>query len=173
MTTKEFSQRKEKTDQPLIEAFGATLFFLISDVINVSHMQQEMEDLGYKVKRRTVGSLTPVGDVYFNGEKIALIKSMGTYPQITFFKKCRSHARKAAKSKLAIKPIEEIHTVLAWHDVKDKLHCLAGGETIVHFMPQEITVARGEKFLKEVGLYGKIATFKKHDKDTTETLQSL
>jgi hypothetical protein len=46
---------------------------------------------------------------------------------------------KITEDALVIKPIEGIHRILDWHSVKGKMHCLLGGQTVLHLMPAELT----------------------------------
>ena len=38
-----------------------------------------------------------------------------------------------------MKPIKGVHRILEWHTVKGKMHCLAGGQTVLHCTPTIMT----------------------------------
>lgn len=55
--------------------------------------------------------------------------------------------------KYAIEPIIGVHSILEWYDIKEKkMHCLSGGQTVLHFLFIDITNEEIYNFIKDMKL---------------------
>jgi len=139
MTAEEF---KEKF--PLKKKFMdkyQRAYFLVKEVLNINKCEKIVEQYGFTVKRITEHYLSQgilYSEVYFDNKLVATIDLQG-FPSIEFHKRKRKFAKMIEADEDVIVPIPTIHRILDWHDVKGKMHCLAGGETVMHVLPVEIT----------------------------------
>lgn len=151
-----------KTDQKNIsEKYGMLMYFILTNVFNVNSISKIVEEKGYRTERIVLHN-TAFDDIYFNNKVIGRIECTGAFPRIMFYKRNRKHARVFMQH--AIEPIEGVHSVLSWHSVKEKkMHCLAGGETVLHFMPITLTDEQIDSFIKEM----KIEPLVEHSKKSS------
>lgn len=98
--------------------------------------------LGYSVEVRTSDIYEHIHflDLYApKGKVIGTAECQATFPSITFDKGQRRHAKIFEKEPEFIAPIKGVHQLLDWHTVKGKLHCLSGGQTVLHLEKVEPT----------------------------------
>lgn len=162
MNKQEFIERLDNIRRPLSKEFSSFLYMIASDVMNISHMEKQVESLGYTTKReRYPGNGYMIySTILWEGKEIGVIENQGL-PSIMVDKRKRAkHARKFVDLDGAIEPIKGVHRVLAWHDTEGKLHKLAGGQTVINFMPVEITREAMIDFLTKTKLIDKVDEFK-------------
>lgn len=161
MTKEEFMTRHEEFKNRLCEKYGAFLYFLATDILNINYAEKICQIAGFTTERK--GEL---GNVYsllkYNDEVIGSIY-LREFPLIELFKRKRKFAKKLQSHPDIIAPIEGIHGVLEWHTVKGKLHCLAGGETVLHLIPLNITNEMMDEFLTKTNLIDQVEEFKSKD----------
>ena len=125
----------------LIEKYSI-VYFLVRDVLNINKCEDIIKEFGFTVKRITKdykdrGIL--YSEVFYNEKEVACIDLQG-FPTIMFHKRQRKLAKLIINHTDVIAPIPGIHRILEWHSVKNKkLQCLAGGQTIMHILPVELT----------------------------------
>lgn len=78
---------------------------------------------------------------------LVILKVLGLH--LSNYNRKRKYAEKIKNNTIFIKPIKGCHRILDWHKVRGKLHCLAGGQTILHTIPIEIPDDKIQKFIKE------------------------
>ncbi len=150
MNKQEFLKINDSQQKRISEKYGVFMYFMISNLFNVNTLSKIVEEKGYKTERITIHG-TAYDEIYHNNKRIGRIECVGSYPQIIFEKRCRQHAKKFAE--YAITPIKGVHRILDWHDVKEnKLHCLARGETVLHFQSPDISNEKIDKFIKDLKL---------------------
>jgi hypothetical protein len=158
MTSEEFILKYNRWKDPLIKEYGEYLYFLASDVV-IYEIEAKVENLGYKTVRKKIHTNT-FSDILFDGKVIGTIENVGL-PTIMVNRGFRTeHARKFSKLDGVIEPIQGVHRILEWHEVEGKLHKLAGGETIINFMPYEISLEYMRKFSVNMKLIDKVEDFK-------------
>jgi hypothetical protein len=108
---------------------------IIHNIFNINNLREYVESKGYTTKRCTV-NMEAYDEIYFGDKNIGYIKC-SIFPEIYLNKGCRRHGK--GLSEKAIAPIVGVHRVLEWHDIKQKLHCLAGGQTVLYFNEVEIS----------------------------------
>ena len=162
-TKKEFIEYYEGIKARLCEKFGSYLYFLSNDIITLNTIEEKVSSLGYGVERKHNSGIYYT-TITWEEKEIGVINIQGSFPSIEVFKGNRTkHATKFAKLEGVIEPIMGIHRVLDWHEVKGKFHILAGGETIIHFLPLDISVETVIDFLTKVKMIDKVEEFKKHE----------
>lgn len=166
MTKEDFIGRMSKIKNPLCEKYGAFLYFIASDVINISHMEKVCENMGYTTKRkRFEGDSTRIySEIYHDDKHIGVIDNQGL-PSVEIYKRNGKHAAKISAHETIIEPIEGVHRILDWHTTKGKFHKLAGGEVVLHFLPVDITDEMMNDFLTKTKLIDKVGEFKKHEEE--------
>lgn len=164
MKKQDFIEYYEGNKASLCEQFGAYLYFLSNEIITLSTIEERVSSLGYEVERkhsRNCNSYYTI--IKWEGKEIGVIDIQG-FPSIEIYKGNRiKHATKFAKLEGTIEPIKGVHRILDWHDVKGKFHILAGGETIIHFLPLDLSTDTVIDFLTKVELIDKVEEFKKHE----------
>jgi hypothetical protein len=165
----EFMKRFDDIKNPLIEKYGLFLYFLAEDVLNISHMEKQCEAVGYRTNRLKFEHSYSIYSEIFDGsgKLIGVISNQGL-PSIEFYKRKRKFAEPLKNHVDVIKPIKGVHRILDWHTVRGKYHCLAGGETVLHFMPLNITDEDMQKFLSKTNLLDKVEKFKEDERKKLE-----
>lgn len=122
------------------------------NVLGLSKIEKLVEAKGFTTNRISIDR-SAYTEIHFNNKIVGIIEATGNFPTVTFDKGCRKHAEKFLKDDDVIAPIKGIHRILDWHDVKkEKMHCLAGGQTVLHFKPFDFSVEYVGKFLKDTKL---------------------
>lgn len=139
----------------LQDKFGLA-YYLVSDVININKAEELVTKYGYTVERQTddyVSRYFLWSKVFYDGKLVGAIDLQG-FPSIEFSKRTRKIITNSniTQDDLVIKPIIGIHRILDWHTVKGKMHCLAGGETILHLMPTELTDELIQEWVEKLDL---------------------
>ena len=141
MTAEQFKQKfSYAAYKSLMDKYNLA-YFLVSDVIHINKLEALVEKYGFAVERQDKDYLTTNvlwSKVLFENKIVGHIDLQG-FPSIEFYKRKRKLAALVAKDDMVIAPIEGIHRILDWHTVKNKMHCLAGGETVLHVLPEEMT----------------------------------
>jgi hypothetical protein len=146
----EFLEKVESQRERIHKRYGSFMYYFIVDLFNINYISQLIEtNKDYKTVRISSRlSMVSYDEIYYQDNLIGTVRCMGSFPEVTFYKNYRKHALKFKEH--AIAPIMGVHRVLEWHEIKsEKLHCLAGGETILHFMPIEINNKKIDSFIKE------------------------
>ena len=171
MTKEEFIKRCDDIKNPLIEKYGYLLYFLADDVFNIGYMEKQCEAVGYKTKRfQYQHGNSFYSELYDkNDNQIGVISNQGS-PSIEFHKRKRKFAEPLKNHKDVIKPIKGIHRILEWHKVRGNYHCLAGGQTVLHFMPVNITDEMMQDFLIKTNLIDFVEKFKADERKKLEKL---
>lgn len=166
MNKEEFIALHDAVQKPLIEKYGLFLTFLGTDVLTIGYVEKVCEAKGYTSKRVHYGggSIQFYSELYLDGKIVGVISNQGL-PCVEFYKRKRKLAVALAEHPDIIAPIVGVHRVLGWHDVKGKLHCLAGGETVLHFKPLNITDEMMETFLIKTNLMGMVEKLKADEKE--------
>lgn len=160
MTKDEFINRYETNRDMIInhfdkkddEHYSYMIYMMASMIFNITYMEELVEKLGYTTKRRQLSDKwTCVSDIYHNDEQIGVISCL-VYPEIMMYKGHKGISKEISKDVNALVPIEGHHRILDWHDVEDKLHLLAGGEIVIHFLPLELSIEKVEKFVNNTKL---------------------
>jgi len=169
MTKEEYITYTDEIADRLVKDYGTYLYFLAAEVLSVGYLEKLVEKKGYTCERKTYGkhSLSIYSTISINGKEVGRISNQGA-PEIMFYKRCRKYCHDFIDMDEVIEPIKGVHRVLDWHTVqKKKMHCLAGGETVLHFMPYNISDEVMAKFITETGLHELIEWSKSIDlKDT-------
>jgi len=167
MTKENFMSRWNNIKNPLCEKYGVLLYFLASDVINISHMEKVCEEMGYKTKRKQFEGAPTMAfsEIYHEDKHIGNIDNQGL-PSVQIYKRNGKHATKISAHETIIEPIKGVHRILDWHTTKGKFHKLAGGEIVLHFLPVDITDEIMNDFLTKTKLIDKVEEFKKHEEKT-------
>jgi len=168
MTKEEFLTIFNNIKNPLCDKYGGFLYFLASDVINISHMEKVCQSFGYTTNRiRYFHSF--YSEIKFNEKVIGVIDNHGL-PSIKIYNKQRKHAKIISEHENIIEGIIGVHGILDWHTTKGKFHILAGGETVLHFLPLNITDEMMIDFLTKTKLIDHVDEFKENEKITLENL---
>lgn len=168
ITKEEFIARYYKIKNRIVEKYGSVIWFLGSTTLNIVAMENICKNVGFSVERKSMGH-TLYSKIFKGDELIGHIEDQGL-PSIELYKRKRKYAKLISKDPNIIPPIMGVHRVLGWHSVKGKNHCLAGGETVLHFNPLEITDEMMEKFITTLNLGDKIENFKDREKEIIEQL---
>lgn len=155
MTKEEFLTKTESNRKALVDEFGAFVYFLATCVMSLSKVEQFIEAKGFTTKRVPSGTsaLEVYTQVRFDGKYVADIRSTGNFTTINFHNHCRKFAEKLVRENWVMAPIKDVHRILDWHDIKkDKMQCLAGGETVLHVEPFLFTVDQVQKFVVDMNL---------------------
>ena len=143
MTAEDFKSKfgMSKT-KALMDKYGL-VYFIVKDVIDINNAEDLAEKYGFTVERQTEDYSTRYflwTKIFFEGKLVGHIDLQG-FPSMEFMKRKRKLVAnsKITDDALVIKPINGIHRVLDWHKVKGKMQCLAGGQTVLHLMPTELT----------------------------------
>lgn len=169
MTLEEYITYTDEIADRHIKNYGAYLYFLATDVITVSNLEKLVEEKGYSVERKTYGEHNTFiySIISINGKEVGTISNQGS-PEIMFYKRCRKYCHDFIDMDEVIEPIKGVHRVLDWHSIKKKkMHCLAGGETVLHFMPYNISNEVMADFLNKTGLDVMIEKSKSIDLNNT------
>lgn len=151
MTDKEkYLKRFYEIKNRVVKKYGAYLYFLIADIINICAIEKVVEDAGFTTKRINLkeNGLT-YSEVYKGDKHIASIQGGYGFATIEFVPRNKGLARKLSKNELFIEPIKGVHRVLDWHEVEDKMHILAGGEIVLHAIPNELSDETCKDFFKD------------------------
>ena len=161
MNKKEFIDRWDAIKNPLCDKYGGFLFFLASDVFNISHMEKVCQSYGYKTERKKYpsGGYSFYSEITFNGKVIGVIDNQG-FPSVELYKRQMKHAKIISEHESVIEAIEGVHRVLSWHETTGRFHKLAGGEVVLHFLPVDITDEKMVKFLTDAKLIDRVEEFK-------------
>lgn len=171
MTKEDFSNRNKSIREPLVEKYGSFLYLLANDIFNIKAMEKVCEKNGLVTKRKQK-NYSISSEVYFDGILAGSITNQGL-PTIEFQKGKRKFAKLVAKDENIVAPIQGCHTILESHTVTGKLHCLSGGETLLHYLPVDITDDMMIDFLIEMTLTDKVESLKKSEKDKAEKLKKV
>jgi len=165
MNKEEFIKYNNDIKDTLFEKYGAYLGFLALDVFNINHMEKACEEVGFKTVRKPYQGDPRVfySEIYDNDKLIGNISNQGL-PSIELYRRCRKYAKLLEKREDIIEPINGIHRILEWHTVKGKCHNLAGGETVLHFLPVEISDDDMIDFLTKTNMIDKVEEFKNFEK---------
>lgn len=159
MTKEEYITLYKNIQEPIVEKYGSFLYFLINDIVSVRNMETICEKYGFTTER-VVEPRCVYSKLFYNSKLIGCISTNQGSPSIEFNKRCRKYSRMLIGCEEIIEPIEGIHRILEWHDVEGKLHKLAGGQTILHFKPFEITEDEMIRFLTKTNLLDKVDKLK-------------
>lgn len=164
MTKDEFMTQHEECKHRLCEKYGGFLYYLATEILNINHVEKICEEAGFTTERKHERVQDQVvGNVYsilkYNGQEIGHIYLRG-FPLIELFNRKRKFSKKLQSHPDIIAPIEGVHGVLEWHTVRGKLHCFAGGQTVLHFIPINITNEMMDEFLTKTNLIDKVEEFK-------------
>lgn len=166
MTKEEYINHYDEIRNTLFEKYGKFFGYLIIDVFNILHMEKACEEVGLTTKRSHYNkeSFQFYSEIYDKEKLIGIISNQGT-PEIQFLNRCRKYTKLIERRNDIIEPIDGVHRVLRWHTVKGKYHILAGGETVLHFLPVKITDEDAIDFLTEKNLIDKVEEMKKIEKN--------
>lgn len=143
MTKEEFLKINLDNNESISRKTSQYVYFIIYNIFNINNLKEYVESKGYTTKRCVVG-MEAYDEIYFADKNIGYIKC-SIFPEIYLNKGCRKHGK--TLSEKAITPIVDVHRILEWHTVKQKLHCLAGGETVLYFNEVEITDEEIDRFV--------------------------
>lgn len=141
MTAEQF-KANHSLKPTLVDKYGLA-YFVVNDVININNAEELATKYGFTVERQTEDYATRYflwSKIFFEGKLVGHIDLQG-FPSMEFIKYKRKIVTnsKITEDAMVIKPIEGIHRILDWHTVKGKMHCLAGGQTVLHLLPADIT----------------------------------
>lgn len=170
MTKEEFLTRFNNIKNPLCDKYGGFLYFLASDVLNISHMEKVCQSYGYTTNRVRYGSGSFYSEIKYNEKIIGAIENQGGFPSIEIYNRQRKHAKIISENETVIKGIKGVHGILDWHTTKGKFHILAGGQTVLHFLPLDITDEMMIDFLTKTKLINHVDEFKEKEKITLGNL---
>jgi hypothetical protein len=166
VTKEEFMKRLDGIQKPLMKKYSAFFYYLASDVYNIGAMERIVEAQGLTTKREHYSSGFQFYSMIFDtqGKQVGVIDNQGL-PSIEFYKRLRKkYATQFIDHPQIIVPIKGVHRILAWHTVKGKMHCLAGGETVLHCLPVAITDEMMTDFLTKTKLIDQVENFKEKEK---------
>jgi len=163
MTKEEFIERFDNMAGHLIDKYSLYLYYLMTEVLNICAMEKLVEGHGLSTKRAAFPNSTSFYSTIMDGDIVVGCITCQGFPAIEFYKRKRKYAKEISKHLEIIKPIKGVHRILDWHTVRGKYHCLAGGETVLHFLPLEITDEMAIKFLTDIKMIDKIDEFKKQE----------
>lgn len=164
MTKEEFIKRDGDIKKPVIEKYGSFLYFLIADVLNIGRMEKVVEAAGFKTKRVNLpNQFTCYSEILCDDKVIGVISNQGL-PSVEFYKRKRKYCQLIEDNPAIIEPIKGVHRILDWHTVKGKQHRLAGGETILHFLPVEMPEDLIQDLLTKTGLINKVDEFQETER---------
>jgi len=167
MTKEEFIEKNNNIKNPIIEKYGIIAYYVISDIFNVGFMEDICIELGYTVTRCNI-DFTVYSKLFDeNGKEIGVISNQGT-PSIEIYKRLKKHAIKISKNVNVIPPIKGIHRILDWHTVEGKLHKLAGGEIVLHFIPLEISDEKIQTFTEKTKILELLEKMNKENKNVVD-----
>lgn len=126
----------------LMDKYGLA-YFIIKDVIEINKAETLLEKYGFTVERQIKDYQERNimwSKVFKDGKEVAYVDLQG-FPSIEFHKRKRKILinSQITDDTLVIEPIKGVHRILDWHTVKNKMHCLAGGQTVLYLLPTEIT----------------------------------
>jgi hypothetical protein len=165
MNKEEFIKYNNGIKDTLFEKYGKYLGLLAIDVFNISHMEKACEEVGLKTIRMPHDGETRMfySEIYDNAKLIGNISNQ-VLPNIELNNRCRKYAKLLEKREDIIEPIKGIHRILEWHTVKGKCHNLAGGQTVLHFLPVKISDDDIIDFLTKINMIGRVEEFKNFEK---------
>ena len=171
MTNEDFSDRLKSIRTPLVEKYGSFLYLLANDIFNIKAMEKVCEKNGLVTKRKQK-NYSISSEIYFDGKLSGSITNQGA-PIIEFQKGRRRFAKLVAKDENIVAPIQGCHSILESHTVTGKLHCLSGGETLLHYLPVDITDDMMIDFLIEMNLTDRVESLKESEKNKAENLKKM
>ena len=153
LTSEQFMDRYNEIKKPIVDHFGAYLYFLSSNVLNLNELEKMVEKQGFETERKQYqdNSMSFYTDIKRNGKIVGNI-SVQVFPSIEWYKGSQKYAKLFVDEPLCIKPLPGVHRVLDWHTKRGKFHVLAGGQTVLHFLPFELTVDTVTTFLNRIGI---------------------
>ena len=125
----------------LIKKYGIHAYLLIQNIIDINNAEKLLENSGFTVKRITdkyIKTGLMFSEIYYQDKLVGEIDLQG-FPSIMFYKRKRKLVSLIKENDLIMKPIKGVHRILDWHTVKGNMHCLAGGETVLHCIPTIMT----------------------------------
>jgi hypothetical protein len=147
MTKEEYMKKHDEIRNAIVEKYGDFMYFMIVGLFDIIELEKICEEQGWITKRKNFTDSYQIYSVIYDGDTvIGHIESIG-FPSIEFCKKKRKYAEKIKNNPIFIKPIIGLHRVLDWHTVRGKFHCLAGGQTILHSIPIEISDDKIQDFI--------------------------
>ena len=166
MTAEQFKS-KFSLKPSLIDKYGLA-YFIVSDVVNINNAEDLLTKYGFTSERQTEDYVTRNllwAKVFFEGKYLGVIDLQG-FPSIEFEKRKRKLVTnsKITSDNLVINPINGIHRILDWHSVKGKMHCLAGGQTVLHLLPTEMTDELLSEWVDKLGIQSIVEKTGKHEK---------
>lgn len=167
MTKQHLLKRHDEIKIRVCEKYGTRLYFLISNIFNVSKLENLVESFGYQTKRKNQGH-DIFSEIYENEKLIGIIESRVGWPTIEIFKfkGNKKIARKLAQSDIIIEPVKGFHRILDWHDVDGKLQILGGGQIILNAISDLLDMDMCDKFLQDIKITQEmIDNFKRSEKD--------
>lgn len=170
MTKEEYIKYYYDIKNNIIEKYSMCFGYLIIDIYNILKIEKVFEELGFITKRKTYTD-SPLSEFYseiYDKEKLIGIISINGVPQVRLLNRCRKYAKLIEKREDVIEPIEGIHRILRWHTIKGKYHILAGGETVLYFLPVKITDEEAIDFLTKTELIDKVDEIKKIEKNDND-----
>ena len=154
MTAEQFKEKFSYSSYKSLMDKYKLAYFLVSDVIHINKLETLVEKYGFTVERQDKDYLTSHvlwSKVLFEDKIVGHIDLQG-FPSIEFHKRKRKLAAIVVKDDMVIAPIEGIHRILDWHTVKGKMHCLVGGETVLHVLPDEMTEEVMTEWIEKLGV---------------------
>lgn len=167
MTKKEFMKEHDEQSSALTKEFGSYFYFLGSEILNLSYYERELENLGFEIERITKnGPMNLYTILKMDGKTVGNLRCTGAFPEVMIDKRKRKYAKIIAQLENAIAPIKGVHSVLEWHTIKDKkLHCLAGGQTLIHLKPLKISVEDFQEWINRCGINDAVTDMKEREKE--------
>jgi len=138
-TADELLARHDEIRDRVCERYGAQLYFLLVNVLNVSMIEGLVESKGYATERKTT-SYDAYSKIKRDGKVIGIIECRVGWPTIEIlkFRGNKKVAKDLATLDRVIEPIRGYHRILDWHEVEGKMQKLAGGQIILNLLSHEM-----------------------------------
>ena len=138
-TVDELSARHYEIRDRVCERYGAQLYFLLVNVLNVSMIEGLVESKGYITERKAT-NYDAYSEIKRDEKVIGVITCTVGWPTIEIFKfrGNKKVAKDLATLDRVIEPVKGYHRILDWHEVKGKMQKLAGGQIILNLLSHEM-----------------------------------
>lgn len=151
-TADELLARHDEIRDRVCERYGAQLYFLLVNVLNVSMIEGLVESKGY-ITERKAANYDAYSEIKRDEKVIGVITCTAGWPTIEILKFSgnKKVVKDLATLDRVIEPVKGYHRILDWHEVEGKMQRLAGGQIILNLLSFEMPDDACDKLLRDSG----------------------